>query len=344
MSLFRPDNYAKKPQKPIRSTWVVAVIAVLILALFVAAGDGGIGMWLFLMGLLGLLTAAYALVFRRRSWARLETRKTAKGAMAAAGVLTVLGLVVFSFTAPPAEPKAESAAVATATPTPSQTPSASPSASRKATAVAGASCPVAGKVETVTNSTASPSPTATSTATKSPMATSTGSKSPSASPTPTSSTTASAAGAVFTCTEDDNKKLVWMDSDKSKKLLADRKATEEKAEADRVAAEAETKRVADEAAAAEAQRVADEQAAADAAVAAAEAQRLADEQARQQYVAPAPAPVAPAPAPAPVAPAPVGPAVVHPGAFCSGGVGVSKTGKPMVCGVASDGRMRWMSA
>lgn len=35
---------------------------------------------------------------------------------------------------------------------------------------------------------------------------------------------------------------------------------------------------------------------------------------------------------------------VHPGAFCSGGVGRSKTGKPMVCKPGSDGRNRWQSA
>jgi hypothetical protein len=36
---------------------------------------------------------------------------------------------------------------------------------------------------------------------------------------------------------------------------------------------------------------------------------------------------------------------VHPGAFCDPpGSGVSKTGKPMVCGPASDGRNRWKSA
>lgn len=282
MSTFQQDSHAKKPQKPVRSTWVVAVISGLILVLFIAAGDGGFGMWLFVMGLLGLLTAAYALVFRRRTWARLGTRKTATGAMAAAGGLAALGLVVFSFTAPPVESKSESAAVATQTP--SQTTSASPSASHKATVVAGASCPVAGKVITVTNSSPTPSPTTTS-ARPSPSA---------------SSTTASAPGAALVCTEDDSKKLVWMASEESKKLLADREATEEKAEADRIAAEAEAKRIADEATAAEAQRLADEQAAADAA-AVVEAQRLADEQARQQYVAPAP--VAPAPV-APVAPAP----------------------------------------
>ena len=36
---------------------------------------------------------------------------------------------------------------------------------------------------------------------------------------------------------------------------------------------------------------------------------------------------------------------VHPGAFCDPpGSGISKTGKPMVCGPASDGRNRWKSA
>ncbi|MFC9840912.1 hypothetical protein ACFVKB_45230, partial [Rhodococcus sp. NPDC127530] len=39
-----------------------------------------------------------------------------------------------------------------------------------------------------------------------------------------------------------------------------------------------------------------------------------------------------------------GPATVHPGSFCSGGTGVSSTGKPMVCATAKDGKMRWQSA
>lgn len=61
-------------------------------------------------------------------------------------------------------------------------------------------------------------------------------------------------------------------------------------------------------------------------------------------------PPAPAPAPAytpPPAPAPA-PSLgtVTPGAFCStpGAVGVTVKGKPMVCGVGSDGRDRWKSA
>ncbi|CAB0639118.1 hypothetical protein CIP107575_00730 [Corynebacterium diphtheriae] len=55
-----------------------------------------------------------------------------------------------------------------------------------------------------------------------------------------------------------------------------------------------------------------------------------------------PAPV-PAPVPAPAhAPEPAG--TVHPGAFCNGGTGVSKTGKPMICAPATDGRNRWQAA
>ncbi|KAB1501447.1 hypothetical protein F7230_09535 [Corynebacterium sp. 320] len=59
---------------------------------------------------------------------------------------------------------------------------------------------------------------------------------------------------------------------------------------------------------------------------------------------PAPA-YEPAPAPQPVyEPPATNVRTVHPGAYCSGGTGVSKTGKPMVCALASDGRMRWQSA
>lgn len=64
---------------------------------------------------------------------------------------------------------------------------------------------------------------------------------------------------------------------------------------------------------------------------------------RQQSV-PAPRP-APAPAPKPAyEPPATGGGFVHPGAFCSGGTGVSKTGKAMVCAPGADGKNRWRSA
>jgi beta-lactam-binding protein with PASTA domain len=101
------------------------------------------------------------------------------------------------------------------------------------------------------------------------------------------------------------------------------KAAAEKAAADKAAADkaAADKAAADQAAA----QVAAEQAAAQQAAEQAAAQ--AAQQAAQQ---------APAPAPAP--------GYVTPGAFCSGGTGVSKTGKPMVCAPAKDGRNRWLGA
>ncbi|MFD9667656.1 thermonuclease family protein [Rhodococcus sp. NPDC059968] len=61
---------------------------------------------------------------------------------------------------------------------------------------------------------------------------------------------------------------------------------------------------------------------------------------------PAPAPQSrPAPAPSTPAPSP-GPSgnVVKPGAFCSGGTGVTSTGTPMVCAPGSDGHNRWRAA
>lgn len=59
----------------------------------------------------------------------------------------------------------------------------------------------------------------------------------------------------------------------------------------------------------------------------------------------APATISPAPAPVPVpAYAPETAGTVHPGAFCDGGTGVSKTGKPMICAPATDGRNRWQAA
>ncbi|GGH96362.1 PASTA domain-containing protein [Arthrobacter liuii] len=113
--------------------------------------------------------------------------------------------------------------------------------------------------------------------------------------------------------------------------VAAEKAAAEKAAADKVAAEkaAADKAAADQAAAAKA---ASDQAARDAAARQAAEQAAARQAAQQAAQAPAPAP------------APVVPNYVSPGAFCSGGTGISKTGKPMVCARATDGRLRWQGA
>lgn len=360
MVFQRPVASPKK--KSVRSTWVMGIIAALFLISAIQSG-GGLGSWLVVMGLILLVTAVYSLVFRRVSWARFSSAKASKiGLVVGVGAL-VIGVIATPGEAEPAVAKAGATVspspTATKSATPTSTPTPTPTPTPTRTVVAGAACPVAGKVETVleaSNATPTSTPSATASPTPSAPATATGASS-SATPTPSPTKATSVSGAVFTCTEDDDQKLVWMDKDTSDRMLADRKSVEEKKEADRVAAEeAESKRKADEAAAVEAQRVADEQVAAAETQrvadeqAAAEAQRLADEQARLQPVIPAPLPAAPAPAPAPLpepAPAPVpAPSVVHPGSFCStaGAVGVTNKGTPMVCATASDGRLRWRSA
>lgn len=143
---------------------------------------------------------------------------------------------------------------------------------------------------------------------------------------------------LFVCTVGSDTKLVWLSEAESKKVVA-LKAAADKAAADKVAADkaAADKVAADKAAAdkAAADKLAADQAAAVAAqqaadqAAAAAAQQAANQAAQQ--------------APVPAAPAPVS-GYVTAGAFCGGGVGVSKTGKAMICAPASDGRLRWRSA
>ena len=144
---------------------------------------------------------------------------------------------------------------------------------------------------------------------------------------------------LLVCTMGSNQRLVWMTEDESKKAVA-LKAAADKAAADKAAADklAADKAAADKLAAdkAVADKLAADKVAADqAAAAAAAAAQEAANQAAQQAQAPA----------APAAPSTVS-GYVTAGAFCSGngGVGVSKTGKAMVCAPASDGRLRWRSA
>lgn len=132
----------------------------------------------------------------------------------------------------------------------------------------------------------------------------------------------------FICTMGSDQHLVWLAESESKRVVA-LKAAADKAAADKAAADKVT---ADKAAA---DKVTADKAAADKATADKAAAQQAAEKAAADKAAQAPAvPVAPAPAPG----------YVSPGAFCSGGTGVSKTGKAMVCAPASDGRMRWRSA
>jgi len=132
---------------------------------------------------------------------------------------------------------------------------------------------------------------------------------------------------IFVCTVNDTDDLVWMEKTASEKLVADRaaeKAAAKKAAAEKAAAEkAAAKKAAAKKAAAK-KKAAEKAAAEEAAAAEAAAEQAAAEEAAAEQAQQAPV-------------------YVHPGAFCSGGVGVSKTGKPMVCAPASDGRNRWQS-
>lgn len=130
---------------------------------------------------------------------------------------------------------------------------------------------------------------------------------------------------------------------KSLEKISEEKAATEKAAADKAAAEAAAaaKAAADKAAAEQAAQAAAAQAAADQAArdqAAADqaARDAAAQQAQKAAQQAQQAPVVPA--------APAVPNYVTPGAFCSGGAGVSKTGKAMVCAPAKDGRLRWQGA
>jgi type IV secretory pathway VirB10-like protein len=169
-------------------------------------------------------------------------------------------------------------------------------------------------------------PASTTTATPTPTATN---------PVGTSCMTAAATstyqGGALVCTKGVDDRLLWLPEAESKQVVkaaVDKKAAEEKAAVDKKAAE---EKAAADKIAAEKQAAAEKLAAETAAADKAAADAAAAEAARRVPVGPA------------VPAVPAGPMVVHPGAFCSGGVGVTSTGKSMVCAPAKDGKMRWIS-
>lgn len=79
--------------------WIVAALVLLVLIPFAMAG--GVGMALFILGLVALLTGLYALLFKRRSWVGLPHRKSG-GVVAIAGfVALIVGFGVVGATAAP---------------------------------------------------------------------------------------------------------------------------------------------------------------------------------------------------------------------------------------------------
>jgi hypothetical protein len=110
--------------KPTVLFWIVAALVLLVLIPFAVAG--GVGMALFILGLVALLTGLYALLFKRRSWVGLPHRKSG-GLVAIAGfVALIVGFGVVGATAAPGgsadkaslASTSKQSATATATPTP----------------------------------------------------------------------------------------------------------------------------------------------------------------------------------------------------------------------------------
>lgn len=119
----------KRRWKPSVLFWIVAASVLLVMIPFVAAG--GVGMAVFILGLVAILTGLYVLLFKRKSWVGLPHRKSG-GIVAASGVVAlIVGVGVVGATAAPradtdkaavVSPDQQSAtATATATPTPTAT-------------------------------------------------------------------------------------------------------------------------------------------------------------------------------------------------------------------------------
>lgn len=265
-----PYAPAQPPQrwKPGLLFWIVAAVLLLLLIPFAVAG--GVGMVLFILGLVALLTGLYTLVFKRRSWVGLPHRKSG-GLVAVAGfAVFILGAGVVGATAAPrvdadkatlVSPVKESATV-TPTPTPTPTPT--------ATNPANSICSTAAATQKYNNQTLI--------------------------------CTMGADHHLVWMTEADSKRVL-AEKAAAEKAAAEKAAAEqaaaEKAAAEKAAAE---KAAADQAAA---EKAAADKAVADQAAQAAAAQAAAEQAARDaaaRQVAPAPAaPAVPAPA-APAAP------------------------------------------
>ena len=110
--------------KPTVLFWIVAAIVLLVLIPFAIAG--GVGMALFILGLVALLTGLYVLLFKRRSWVGLPHRKSG-GIVAIAGfVALILGAGVVGATAAPGGSSDKASLASTSQQSATATPTATP--------------------------------------------------------------------------------------------------------------------------------------------------------------------------------------------------------------------------
>ncbi len=259
--------YAPAPHqsrwKPTVLFWIVA--AVLLLLLIPFAVVGGLGMVLFILGLVALLTGLYALLFKRRSWVGLPHRKSG-GLVAVSGfVVLILGAGVVGATAAPRADTDKAALVSPA----SQSATATPTPTPTATNPVNSTCATAAATQEYNSQTLT--------------------------------CTMGSDQRLVWMNEADSKRVI-AEKAAADKVTAEKAAVKKAAVAKAAAAKAAAEKAAAEKAAAEkaaAQKAAAEKAAAEKAAAEqAAAARQAAEAAAAQAPKPAPAPVAPAPAPA----------------------------------------------
>jgi hypothetical protein len=131
-------NYPSHPYAPAQPQqrwkpgllfWIVAAVLLLLLIPFAVAG--GVGMVLFILGVVALLTGLYVFLFKRRSWVGLPHRRSGALVAVSGFVALILGAGVVGATADPRVDTDKAALVspvqqqsATATPTPTPTPTA----------------------------------------------------------------------------------------------------------------------------------------------------------------------------------------------------------------------------
>lgn len=149
-------NYPNGPHAPARQQgrwkptmlfWIVAALVLLILIPF--AITGGLGMVLFILGLVALLTGLYTFLFKRRSWVGLPHRKSG-GLVAIAGfVALILGTGVVGATA---APRADTDKAALVIPV-QQSPTATPNPTPRETNPANSTCTTAAITRTYNNQT-----------------------------------------------------------------------------------------------------------------------------------------------------------------------------------------------
>jgi len=98
--MFTKSRKFARPQtswRPTKSFWITAVIVLLVMA------SSGFGNGLAVLGVVGLLTGVYALIFKRKSWAGITGRKPAAMVVAGGFAVALIGSAIAGPTTPPTD-------------------------------------------------------------------------------------------------------------------------------------------------------------------------------------------------------------------------------------------------